>query len=143
MLHKSLSILFISLLVNSISYAQVKKKILTENEKIEQLILAIQNLKSAQFNRNGTLYDAETASKHLKMKWNKNQAIKNGVFNLNYHSFTLLASIFKKINSKIVNPHKPDPPYEKKGKGTPIVGKIPTTIAILTKKWMNKIPATQ
>lgn len=71
MLHKNLSILFISLLVNSISYAQVKKKILTENEKIEQLILAIQNLKSAQFNRNGTLYDAETASKHLKMKWNK------------------------------------------------------------------------
>ena len=69
MLHKNLSILFISLLVNSISYAQVKKKILTENEKIEQLILAIQNLKSAQFNRNGTLYDAETASKHLKMKW--------------------------------------------------------------------------
>lgn len=58
-------------MVNSISYAQVKKKILTENEKIEQLILAIQNLKSAQFNRNGTLYDAETASKHLKMKWNK------------------------------------------------------------------------
>lgn len=27
-----------------------------------------------------------------------------------YHSFTLLASIFKKINNKIVNPHKPEPP---------------------------------
>ena len=52
----------------------------------------------------------------------------------NYHSFTLLASIFKKINSNIVNPQSPDPPYEKKGKGTPMVGKIPMTMAIFTKK---------
>ena len=43
----------------------------------------------------------------------------------------------------MVKPHSPDPPYEKKGNGTPIVGKIPNTIAILTKKWMNKILATQ
>jgi uncharacterized membrane protein YgaE (UPF0421/DUF939 family) len=27
-----------------------------------------------------------------------------------YHSFTLLASIFKKMNSKIVNPQSPEPP---------------------------------
>jgi hypothetical protein len=33
-----------------------------------------------------------------------------------------LASIFRNINSKIVNPHKPDP-IEKNGSGTPIVGK--------------------
>jgi hypothetical protein len=47
------------------------------------------------------------------------------------------------MNSKIVNPHSPEPPYEKNGKGTPIVGKIPATIAIFTKKCINKIAATQ
>ena len=51
-----------------------------------------------------------------------------------YHSLTLLASIFKKINNKMVNPQSPEPPYEKNGNGTPIVGKIPTTMAIFTKK---------
>nr|WP_185964775.1 hypothetical protein [Flavobacterium franklandianum] len=40
-----------------------------------------------------------------------------------YHSFTLLASIFIKIKSKIVKPQSPEPPYEKKGNGTPMVGK--------------------
>ena len=68
---KRLSILLIFFCICSVSVAQGKKKTLTETEKIEQLILAIQNLKNAQFNRNGTLYDAETAAKHLKMKWNK------------------------------------------------------------------------
>jgi hypothetical protein len=48
-----------------------------------------------------------------------------------------------KINSKMVKPQSPEPPYEKKGNGTPIVGKIPKTIAMFTKKWMNKIAATQ
>jgi hypothetical protein len=28
----------------------------------------------------------------------------------NYHSFTLLASIFKKINNKMVKPQSPEPP---------------------------------
>ena len=48
-----------------------------------------------------------------------------------------------KIKRRMVNPHKPEPPYEKKGKGIPIVGKIPATIAIFTKKWRNKIAATE
>ena len=43
----------------------------------------------------------------------------------------------------MVKPQSPEPPYEKKGTGTPIVGKIPATIAIFTKKWINNIPATQ
>lgn len=43
----------------------------------------------------------------------------------------------------MVKPHKPEPPYEKKGNGTPMVGNTPTTMAILTKKCMNKIAATQ
>jgi hypothetical protein len=53
-----------------------------------------------------------------------------------------LASIFRNINSKIVNPHKPDPMGKKNGSGTPIVGKTPITIAMFTKKWVNKIPTT-
>jgi hypothetical protein len=38
------------------------------------------------------------------------------------------------MNNNIVNPQSPEPPYEKKGSGTPMVGNIPSTIAILTKK---------
>lgn len=60
-----------------------------------------------------------------------------------YHSFTLLASIFTKINISIVKARSPDPPYENKGKGTPMVGNNPKTIAVLTKKWTNKIAPTQ
>ena len=47
------------------------------------------------------------------------------------------------MKNKIVNPHSPEPQYEKKGNGTPMVGKTPITIAIFTKKWVNRIPATQ
>lgn len=43
----------------------------------------------------------------------------------------------------MVNPHRPEPPYEKKGRGTPIVGNIPVTIAMFTKKWMNNMAAVQ
>lgn len=57
---------------------------------------------------------------------------------LDYHSFTLLASNLMKIKSKIVNDHKLEPPYEKKGSGTPIVGKSLISIAIFTKKCVNK-----
>jgi hypothetical protein len=46
------------------------------------------------------------------------------------------------MNSKIVNAHKLEPPYERKGSGTPIVGKIPTTIDMFTAKWVNKTEAT-
>lgn len=59
-----------------------------------------------------------------------------------YHSFTLFASNFKKINNIKVKEIKLDPPYEKNGKGTPIVGNIPIIIAMLTAKCMNKIAAT-
>jgi hypothetical protein len=45
----------------------------------------------------------------------------------------LLASIFKNINNRIVKPHNPEL-QRKKGNGTPIVGKIPITIAMLQKK---------
>jgi hypothetical protein len=53
-----------------------------------------------------------------------------------------LASILRKINNKIVKPQRPEPPYEKNGKGTPMVGNIPATMAMFIKKWINKMPAT-
>jgi hypothetical protein len=58
--------------------------------------------------------------------------IKNGVFD--YHSLTLFASNLIKMKSKMVNAHKLDPPYEKKGSGTPIVGNNFINMAIFTKK---------
>jgi hypothetical protein len=59
-----------------------------------------------------------------------------------YHSFTLLASIFRKINNKIVNPKVQILRRRRKVMDS-IVGKTPTTIAIFTKKCVNNIPATQ
>ncbi len=43
----------------------------------------------------------------------------------------------------MVKAHKLDPPYEKKGSGTPIVGNNFINIAIFTKKCVNKYVATQ
>ena len=60
-----------------------------------------------------------------------------------YHSFTLFASNFKKINNKRVKAIKLDPPYEKNGNGTPMVGKIPISMDTFTKKCINKMAATQ
>ena len=47
------------------------------------------------------------------------------------------------MKSKMVNAHKLDPPYEKKGSGTPIVGNNLINMAIFTKKCVNKYVATQ
>ncbi len=55
----------------------------------------------------------------------------------------MLASIFRKIKSNMVKPQSPEPPYEKNGSGTPMVGNIPATMAILTKKCINRTEATQ
>ena len=43
----------------------------------------------------------------------------------------------------MVKPQRPKTTSEKKSNGTPMVGKTPKTIEIKTKKWMNKIAATQ
>ena len=40
-----------------------------EKAKIEALIISIENLKSANFVRNGKEYDAKTAGKFLRGKW--------------------------------------------------------------------------
>jgi len=64
-------ILIIVSCFSNIFVAQTKKTTLTEKQKIESLISSIEHLKNAKFNRNGTLYDATTAAKHLRMKLNK------------------------------------------------------------------------
>jgi Family of unknown function (DUF5329) len=46
----------------------------SEKEKIEQLIQRVENLKDAKFVRNGKEYDAKTAGKFLKGKWDANTA---------------------------------------------------------------------
>lgn len=52
-------------------FGQSVKKQLTENQKIEALILSVENLKGAKFYRNGTTYNAKEAADHLRMKWGK------------------------------------------------------------------------
>jgi len=44
----------------------------TEKEKIEALIVLVENLPDARFDRNGTVYDAKTAGKFLRGKWKTN-----------------------------------------------------------------------
>lgn len=41
---------------------------MSEKAKIEFLISSIEELEGAQFERNGTLYDAQKAAAHLRMK---------------------------------------------------------------------------
>ena len=52
-------------------------------------------------------------------------------------------SSFKKIKSKIVKLHRPEPPYEKNGNGIPITGTSPMTIPTFIITWNAKIDATQ
>ena len=66
--------IFILILSTCFSYILIGQPIktqLTEKEKIEALISSIEDLKNAKFYRNGALYDATTAAKHLRMKYSK------------------------------------------------------------------------
>ncbi len=56
--------------IASAGFAQNKAP-LSENQKIEALIKAVEQLKEAKFYRNGDLHDAAAAAKHLRMKWEK------------------------------------------------------------------------
>jgi hypothetical protein len=49
---------------------------LTEKEKIEALIKHVEDLKDAVFVRNGSDYDAKTAAKFLRGKWDKEPDVK-------------------------------------------------------------------
>ena len=55
-------------LLGTSAMGQVK---LSETQKIEALIHSVQQLKGAQFYRNGSYYDAAKAAEHLRMKWGK------------------------------------------------------------------------
>ena len=68
---KEIVVLFLSLILVSFSYAQNRIPILTEKEKIESLIIAIETLDSARFYRNGSFYHAKEAANHLRMKVDK------------------------------------------------------------------------
>ncbi len=46
-----------------------KERKMTEKEKIEALIKHVERLKDAKFTRNDVEYDAETAAKFLRGKW--------------------------------------------------------------------------
>ena len=46
----------------------------SEKEKFEQLIQRVENLQDAKFVRNGKEYDAKTAGKFLKGKWDANSS---------------------------------------------------------------------
>ena len=47
------------------------QKAITEREKIEQLIVAVEQLQDAEFIRNGTAYKAPRAAEHLRTKLKK------------------------------------------------------------------------
>jgi hypothetical protein len=50
-----------------------------ESEKIEALIAHVESLKDAKFIRNGSTYEAPTAAKLMRYKWNKSKdQIKTG-----------------------------------------------------------------
>ena len=59
------------LLVCSVTAVRSQVKALTEREKIEQLIVAVEQLKDAEFIRNGTAYKAPRAAEHLRTKLKK------------------------------------------------------------------------
>ena len=66
-----LKILLLFSVFSVVLFGQSAKKSLTEKQKIEALILSVENLKDAKFYRNGTTYNAKEAADHLRMKWEK------------------------------------------------------------------------
>jgi hypothetical protein len=54
--------------------AQAQQNPATEKQKIEALITHVEQLKDAKFVRNDTEYDAKTAARFLRGKWEANAA---------------------------------------------------------------------
>ncbi|MFN8257371.1 MAG: DUF5329 family protein [Bacteroidales bacterium] len=63
--------LFLVILAANTFLAQTGKPVLTEKQKIEGLIKSIENLKDAQFWRNGEYHTPKEAADHLRMKLGK------------------------------------------------------------------------
>ena len=62
------AVLCCALLMPARTHAQTTKP-LSEDEKIESLIRAVDQLKDATFVRNGKDYDCHAAAKHMRDKW--------------------------------------------------------------------------
>jgi hypothetical protein len=58
--------------VVAIDSSSAQDKALTEKQKIEALIKAVEKLKDSKFVRNGAEYDAATAARFLRGKWESN-----------------------------------------------------------------------
>ncbi len=68
---------FLSVLVFvsfTLSSLQAEEVTLSEKGKIEQLIQRVESLKGSKFIRNGAEFDAQTAGKFLKGKWDSNKS---------------------------------------------------------------------
>ena len=65
----AIAVVLALLCVGAATAADAPAKPLTETEKIEALIRAVEDLKDAKFVRNGSEYDAKDAGAHLRRKW--------------------------------------------------------------------------
>lgn len=61
-------------LATALLSVQAQEKLATEKQKIEALIKHVEGIKDAKFVRNDTEYDAKTAAKFLRGKWESNEA---------------------------------------------------------------------
>ena len=68
---RKLFFLAVLLIFSGTITAQKVGKTLTEREKIERLIVAVEQLQDAEFIRNGTAYTAPRAAEHLRTKLKK------------------------------------------------------------------------
>jgi len=66
-----LLLIILTICISNATICQTKKAKLTEKEKIEALIKSVEKLENAKFYRNGSLYNAVDAGKHLRMKVSK------------------------------------------------------------------------
>ncbi|PLX19891.1 MAG: hypothetical protein C0599_10080 [Salinivirgaceae bacterium] len=70
MMKVKMLLFILAISISNIAVCQSSKVKLTEKQKIEALIKSVEELENAKFYRNGSLYDAKTAAKHLRMKLN-------------------------------------------------------------------------
>src|SRR5262245_35145678 len=63
--------LFVAVALNSVDAQQ---KPTTEKQKIEALLKHVEEMKDAKFVRNDAEYDAKTAARYLRGKWEANEA---------------------------------------------------------------------
>lgn len=65
---------FVLVLVAPLPSIRAQEKPLAEKQKIEALIKCVEDMPGAKFIRNDKEYDAKTAAKFLRGKWDANEA---------------------------------------------------------------------